>query len=63
MGGKNSGPVKHGKNIVIVGGSLSGYNVAGALYNDHHVTIIDKRDHFDFFVCIPRAYAVKNYYD
>jgi NADH dehydrogenase FAD-containing subunit len=63
MGGCVSAPAKAGKRVVIVGGSYAGYNIATQLLNDYSVTIVDKREYFDSFVAIPRALAVKDYYN
>ena len=63
MGGCFSAPERLRKRVVIVGGSYSGYNVANQLMNDYNVTIVDKTEYFDSFVAIPRAYAVKDYYN
>jgi len=56
-------PARIGKRVVIVGGSFAGYNVGNQLMDDFDVTIIDKKDYFDFFICIPRAYAVRDFYN
>jgi NADH dehydrogenase FAD-containing subunit len=63
MGGCVSAPAKAGKRVVIVGASYAGYNIATQLLNDYSVTLIDKREYFDSFVAIPRALAVKDYYN
>lgn len=63
MGGCTSAPERTGKRVVIVGGSFAGYNVARALLDDFSVTIVDKKEYFDYFICIPRIYAVKDYYN
>jgi NADH dehydrogenase FAD-containing subunit len=36
-------------NIIIVGGSFAGMTLTRKLYNDANITLVDKKDHFEYW--------------
>ena len=43
-------PQKYDKRVLVIGGGFAGMTIAERLWNHAHVTLIDKKDHFEYFV-------------
>jgi NADH dehydrogenase FAD-containing subunit len=56
-------PQKSDKRVVIVGGGFSGTTIAERLWNNAHVTLIDKKDHFEYFIINFRVLIKQHNYD
>ena len=58
----NSVPAKH-KNLVIVGGSSAGLFLADKLKDEFNITLIEKKDHFEWICSMPHSLFDLKYFE
>jgi len=59
-----SGNTKEKKHLVIVGGSFAGVNLIMKLKDEFKITLIDKKDYFEWICGLPQSYiGNKDYFD
>ena len=56
-------PQKFDKKVVVVGGGFAGTTIAERLWNNAHVTLVDKKDHFEYFITNFRLLIKTNDFD